>query len=203
MEDDMKRLKICLIVSSFWLLVTGAYSQVPKPEEVLGFKVGAEHKVADMFAIIDYFKRLDGASDMVMVEEVGKTTEGNPFIVAIITSEDNHKNLGKYQRYQQLLSDTRKISEDEAHRMIAEGKTVVMINCSIHASEIGAAQMSMKLAYDLAVGSDPTIRRILENVILILVPMHNPDGIQMIVDWYNKYLGTEYEGGRMPWLYHK
>lgn len=203
MEDGMKRLKTCLFVLSLLLVVSGAFSQVPKPEDVLGFKVGTERKVADMFAIIDYFRRLDNASDRVLVNEVGKTTEGNPFIVAIITSEANHKNLDKYRRYQQLLADPRKISEEEAQRMIADGKTVVMINCSIHASEIGAAQMSMNLAYDLASSNDPTTRQILDNVILLLVPMHNPDGIQMIVDWYKKNLKTKYEGGRMPWLYHK
>lgn len=203
MEDGMKRRKICSFVLTLLLVVSGAFSQVPKPEDVLGFKVGTERNVADTFAIIDYFHRLDNASDRVLVREVGKTTEGNPFIVAIITSEENHKNLEKYQRYQQLLADPRKISEDEAQKIIADGKTVVMINCSIHASEIGAAQMSMQLAFDLAASNDPTTQQILDNVICLLVPMHNPDGIQKIVDWYRKNLGTEYEGGQMPWLYQK
>lgn len=203
MEDGMKRIKISLCVLSLLFVVSNAFSQIPRPEDILGFKVGTERKVADMFQIIDYFHRLDKASDRVLLKEVGKTTEGNPFIVAIITSADNHKNLDEYRKYQQLLADPRKISEDEARQMIEEGKAVVMINCSIHASEIGAAQMSLRLAYDLATGNDPTTRRILDNVICLLVPMHNPDGIQMIVDWYKKYLGTTYEGGRMPWLYHK
>ena len=203
MEDGMKRRnRVCLILSLL-LAANGAFAQVPRPEDVLGFKVGTERKVADMFAIIEYFHRLDKTSDRILVKEIGKSTEGHPFILAIITSEVNHKNLDKYQKYQQRLADPRKISEAEAERMIAEGKAVVMINCSIHASEIGASQMSMQLAYDLATDDDPTTCRILENVILLLVPMHNPDGIQMIVDWYRKYLGTKYEGGRMPWLYHK
>ena len=199
----MKRLKLLYLILSLLLVVSGGFSQVPKPEDVLGFKIGTDRKVADMSQIIDYFHKLDNASDRVLVKDVGKTTEGNPFIVAIITSERNHKNLDKYREYQQLLADPRKISEEDAQKMIAEGKAVVMINCSIHASEIGAAQMSMKLAYDLATDSDPTTQRILDNVILLLVPMHNPDGIQMVVDWYKTNLGTKYEGGRMPWLYHK
>ncbi len=199
----MKRLKLLCLVVSLLLVVSFGFSQVPNPEDVLGFKIGNDRKVADMSQIIDYFHKLDNTSDRILVKEVGKTTEGNPFIVAIITSERNHKNLDKYREYQQLLADPRKITEKDAQKMIAEGKAVVMINCSIHASEIGAAQMSMKLAYDLATGKDPTIQRILDNVILLLVPMHNPDGIQMVVDWYKKNLGTAYEGGRMPWLYHK
>ncbi len=199
----MKRLKLLFLLLSLWLVVSVGFSQVPKPEDVLGFQVGEDGKLADMFQIIDYFFRLDDTSDRVLVEELGKTTEGNPFIVAIITSKDNHKDLDKYREYQQRLADPRKVSEEEAQRMIAESRTVVMINCSIHASEIGAAQMSLKLAYDLATSSDPKTKHILDNVILLLVPMHNPDGIQMVVDWYKKNLGTIYEGGQMPWLYHK
>ncbi len=203
MEDGMQKQKVLVFVLSLLLAVSSALSQVPKPEDVLGFRVGTDRKLADMFEIIDYFHQLDNTSDRVLVREVGKTTEGHPFIVAIITSEDNHKDLEKYRRYQQLLADPRTISEDDAQKMIAEGKAVVMINCSIHASEIGAAQMSTQLAYDLATASDPDTQRILDNVILLLVPMHNPDGIQMVVDWYRRNLGTKYEGGQMPWLYHK
>jgi hypothetical protein len=199
----MKRQRICFLVFSLLLISGSAFSQVPKPEDVLRFKVGTVREVADMFQIIDYFQRLDEASGRVLVREVGKTTEGNPFIVAIITSERNHKNLDRYREFQRLLADPRKISEEDAEKMIADGKTVVMINCSIHASEIGASQMSMKLACDLATDNDPTTLQILDNVILLLVPMHNPDGIQIVADWYRKNLGTGYEGGRMPWLYQK
>lgn len=199
----MKRQKFLFLIVSLSLVVSAVFSQVPKPEDVLGFRVGADRKVAGMSQIIDYFYKLDNTSDRVLVKEVGKTTEGNPFIVAIITSKENHKSLDRYREYQQLLADPRKISEEDAQRMISKGKAVVMINCSLHASEIGAAQMSMELAYDLATDSDPATQQILDNVILLLVPMHNPDGIQMVVDWYKKNLGTKYEGGRMPWLYHK
>ncbi len=195
--------KIVAVVLFLMLFVSWASAQVPKPEEALGFKVGADRHVADMHQIIDYFKKLDQASGRVLVKEVGKTTLGNPFIVAFITSEQNQKALDKYRTDQQLLADPRKITDEKAEKIIAEGKTVVMINCSLHASEIGASQMAMRLAYDLAAGRDQETQNILDNVILLLVPMHNPDGIQMVVDWYRKNLGTPYEGGRMPWLYNK
>lgn len=199
----MKRAKVFLCVFVILLLGQVALAKIQKPEDFLGFKIGTDRKVADMHQIIEYFGRLDKESERVQVLEVGKTTMGNPFIVAIITSVNNHKNLEKYLQYQQTLADPRKITEKEAEGIISDGKSVVMINCSIHATEIGAAQMSMELAYDLAAGNDEKTREILDNVILLLVPMHNPDGIQMVVDWYKKNLGTKYEGSRMPWLYHK
>ncbi|MBU2439240.1 MAG: hypothetical protein KKC69_08815, partial [Acidobacteria bacterium] len=196
--------KRCTGVLTFLLLAACLSSaQVPKPEDVLGFKVGTACKMADMNQIIDYFQKLEQASDRVIVREVGKTTEGNPFIVAIITSSANHRELEKFRVIQQKLADPRTITENQAEEYIANGKTVVMINCSIHASEIGASQMSIALAYDLAVSNDAATRHILDNVILLLVPMHNPDGIQMVADYYKKTLGTPYEGRRMPWLYQK
>jgi hypothetical protein len=199
----MIRRKTVLCALTLLFLSQIVFTEIPKPEEVLGFKVGTDRKIADMHQIVDYFRRLDRASNRIVVREVGKSTLGNPFIVAIITSAENHKNLEKYRSYQQLLADPRKISDREAERAIADGKAVVMINCSIHATEIGASQMSIELAYDLATKNDEKTREILDNVILLLVPMHNPDGLQMVVDWYKKNLGTKYEGSRMPWLYHK
>ena len=193
-----------LVLFSILLLVTNyAFPDVPKPENFLGFKIGTDRKLANMHQIIDYFNMLAEANDRVVVQEIGKTTEKNPFIVAIITSKENQKNLDKYREYQQLLADPRRISDEEADEIISKGKTVVMINCSLHASEIGASQMSLNLAYDLATKTDPTTQEILDNVILLLLPMHNPDGIKMVVDWYNKYVGTKFEACRMPWLYQK
>jgi hypothetical protein len=199
----MRNGKVVVILLLLLIFVQITYSDVPSPETFLGFKPGTARKLADMFQIIEYFQMLDTASNRITVHEVGKTTEQNPFIVAIITSEENQNNLKKYQEYQQLLADPRRISESDANKIITEGKTIVMINCSLHASEIGASQMSTLLAYDLATKNDDATKEILDNVILLLIPMHNPDGIQMVVDWYKKNLSTKYEGGRMPWLYHK
>jgi|Deesub1362A_J573_1020465.scaffolds.fasta_scaffold00085_34 hypothetical protein len=194
-------------VLGFCLLVLGLApelkAKIPKPEDFLGFKVGTARRLADMHQIIEYFKLLDKASERIVVQEAGKTTLGNPFIYALITSEKNQRELDRYQEWQQKLADPRRISDKDAKEIISRGKAVVMINCSIHASEIGAAQMSMELAYNLVSRDDPVTRAILNNVILLLIPMHNPDGIQMVVEWYRKYVGTKYEGCRMPWLYHK
>ncbi len=198
------RKRILLLAPLFFLLFCQLVSaEVTSPGEFLGFKVGEDRNLADMHQIIEYFRILDRESERILVQEVGKTTMGNPFIVAIITSVDNHRDLEKFQEYQQLLADPRKISDQEAEEIISQGKAVVMVNCSIHASEIGASQMSMELAYDLVTADDSLTEEILDNVILLLTPMHNPDGIQMVADWYKEHLGTKYEGGPMPWLYHK
>lgn len=202
-EESMRRARITCFVFLLLFICGLVSAQIPKPEEILEFRVGTDRKVADMHQIVDYFKMLDRASERITVQEVGKTTMGNPFIVAIITSAENHTNLEKYRQYQQMLADPRKITDEEADKIIDAGKAIVMVNCSIHATEIGACQMSMELAYDLASKNDKWTEEILDNVILLLVPMHNPDGTQMVVEWYKENLGTKYEGSSMPWLYHK
>ncbi|OGU58566.1 MAG: hypothetical protein A2V66_14925, partial [Ignavibacteria bacterium RBG_13_36_8] len=111
--------------------------------------------------------------------------------------------LEKYRGIVKKLSDPRKLSDNEASQLIEEGKIVVLVTCNIHSTEIGAAQMSMELAYDLITDNAPNaVKNIMNDVIFILIPSINPDGTTMVVDWYNKYLGTEYEGSRMPYLYH-
>ncbi len=99
----MRRAKIFCIGLSLLFLSHAAFAKIPTPEEVLGFKIGTDRKVADMHQILDYFAKLDKASERIVVKELGKTTMGNPFIVAFITSAENHKNLKKYRTYQQLV----------------------------------------------------------------------------------------------------
>ena len=174
----MKRILTAILIIAAGLAV----AQVPGPAKFLGFEVGTDRKVADAKEITDYFWKLDRTSPRITVKEVGKTTEGRPFIVAFITSETNHAKLESYREIQQLLADPRKISDTKAEELISRGKTIVMINCSLHASEIGASQMAMQLACDLATQNTDDIKRILDNVILLLIPLHNPDGVQMVVD---------------------
>ena len=152
---------------------------------------------------MDYFTKLDKGSNRVAVKEIGKTTNGNPLIVAFISSEKNIKNLDKYRQISAKLADPRTIKDaSELEDLIKNGKTIVSISCSIHSTEIVASQMSMNLAYDLATSNDPDTKEILDNTILLLIPSSNPDGVQIVADWYKKTLGTKSEGTSPPELYH-
>ncbi|MGH7455243.1 MAG: M14 family zinc carboxypeptidase, partial [bacterium] len=176
---------------------------LPTPEAVLGFRIGTEKKLADYRQMIDYLRKLDAASERVQLENLGKTTEGNDFMMAIISSPANLRQLDEWRKIQARLADPRDLPEAESAKLIARGKAVVLINCSIHASEVGAAQMSLELAHHLASVNSAAVQGILDNVITLLVPAHNPDGQLMIVDWYRKNLNTKYEKAPMPWLYQK
>ncbi|MFN2454310.1 MAG: M14 family zinc carboxypeptidase [Pyrinomonadaceae bacterium] len=176
---------------------------VPSPRSVLNFMPGDDRTIADWRQITDYFARLDKASDRVRVKQIGTTTLKRPLIAAFISAPENIRDLEKYEKIQRRLADPRTVkSEAEREQLIREGKTVVAISCSIHSTEIVASQMSMQLAYDLAAAEDAETRAILQNTILLLIPSANPDGVDIVADWYRKTLGTPYEGTEPPELYH-
>ncbi|MEO8500079.1 MAG: M14 metallopeptidase family protein, partial [Vicinamibacteria bacterium] len=177
-------------------------AEIPTPESVLGFKVGADRKLADWGQIVDYFRKLDAAAERVKIDGEGRTTLGKPFLAVVITSEKNMANLEAIRQANLRLADPRGLSDEEAAKLIATGKTIIAQNHGIHATEVAAPQTSMELAYLLATSQDPRILEILDKTVIIMLPGHNPDGTQMVVDWYKKSLGTPWEGQDVPFLYH-
>ena len=178
------------------------YSQT-SPEEFLGHKVGADRKLADYGQIRAYFDKLDSESDKIKILTIGKTTLGKPMIMAVITSAANMDQLDVYRSIAKKLRDARNLTPEEAKKLARKGKVIVLITCSLHATEIAASQMSLELAYNLVTGKTPfDSEKVLDDVILLLAPTINPDGEQMVTEWYRKWVGTKFEGGRMPWLYH-
>src|SRR5205807_2159921 len=128
---------------------------------------------------------------------------GRTMIAAFISAPENIRSLEKYKAIQARLADPRKVqSEAERDQLVRDGKTVVAISCSIHSTEIVASQMEMQLAYTLASANDPDTLSILRNTILILIPSPNPDGVDIVANWYRKTLGTSSEGREPPELYH-
>ena len=143
------------------------------------------------------------ASDRVRVHELGKTTNGNPFISVEISAPDTLKDIDHFKQLERkLYFQGGAPSSAERDEIFRSGKAVVVVTCNIHSTEIGSSQMAIDLVYRLATENSPLVRKILDNVIFVLVPSLNPDGEIMVTDWYNKNLGTEYENGSMPWLYH-
>ena len=174
------------------------------PREHLGFDVGEARRLADWPRIVEYFRILNEASDRVDVREIGKTTEGRPFLLCLVSSPGNLANSERLREIQARLADPRTIDDEaEAEALIGEARTVVLVSCSIHSTEVGATQMSMLLAHHLATSDDPRVRRVLDNVVLLLIPCLNPDGLDLVKEWYDSTVGTPHEGVIPPRLYHK
>lgn len=188
------------------IVVSGslAFSQtVPAPEQFFGHAVGAEKKIIRWDKMLAYMQLVAKRSDRVLYQEVGKTTNNNPFVLMVISSAANLKKIDHYRQINRRLFDPRTIASDkEAQGLIQEGRIFVLDTCSIHSTELGATQMTPEAVYRLATEETLEIRTILDNVVFLLVPCLNPDGEIMVTDWYNKNLGTPYENAPLPWLYH-
>ncbi|HSL53018.1 MAG TPA: M14 family zinc carboxypeptidase [Pyrinomonadaceae bacterium] len=182
--------------------------KIPTPAEVLGFAPGEDRKLASWDQVVDYFRQLDGASDRVVFETLGDTTMGKPFVMATISSPANLTRLEELRKVQDQLADPRKLGplatrDRKAAELIKKGKTVVLITCGIHSTEVGSYLSSTLIAHQLASSTEPNIQKILDNTIVLLVPSLNPDGVDIVKNWYDKTLGTPFEGTDPPELYHK
>ncbi|MFB3826886.1 MAG: M14 metallopeptidase family protein [Bryobacteraceae bacterium] len=174
------------------------------PDQFFGFRLGADRKIARWDRIVEYYRVLEKESGgKLKVVDMGPSTMGNPFLLVIVSAPQNMARLDRLREVNARISDPRGLEEAAVRKLVAEGRVVVCQSMSLHATEIGGTQMAPELAYDLVTRADEETRRILENVILLMVPSFNPDGAIMVADWYQKTLGTEYEGVGLPWLYHK
>jgi Zinc carboxypeptidase len=198
---------LLLFLFTFFPSIT-AQTRIPAPAEVLGFVPGEDRKLASWDQIIDYFQRLDGASDRLIFETLGQTSMDKPFVMATISSPANLARLEEFKEIQNQLADPRKLGplaarDRKAASLIRSGKTIVLITCGIHSTEVGSYLSSTLIAHRLASSTEPEIQKILDNTIILLVPSLNPDGVDIVKNWYDKTLGTPFEGTDPPELYHK
>ena len=175
---------------------------VPTPKSHFGHEIGVDRELLDWDKVVSYFRALEGSSDKIRVEELGKTVEGRPFIVATVAETETLRNLDRYREIQRRLADPRITPEADAEKLIAQGKTVVLLTCSIHSTEVASTHTAIEFAYRLLTEDKPRFKAILHNTILLLVPSLNPDGVDIVTRWYRRTLGTAYEGTSPPELYH-
>jgi hypothetical protein len=179
------------------------FATIPTPESHFGHPIGVDRELLDWDKVVSYFEALAKTSDKIRVEELGKTAEGRPFIAATISSPATLRNLDRYREIQAKLADPRRTTPKEAAKLIAAGKTVVLITCSIHATEVASTHSVIQFIYNLLTQDTPKFRAILDDVIILLVPSENPDGVDIVTNWYRKTLGTPYEGTSPPELFQK
>ncbi|MBW3566111.1 MAG: hypothetical protein KY459_15480 [Acidobacteria bacterium] len=196
-------MKRCLLVvaAAVSLLSISLSAQPKHPDEFLSMKIGADGVLADYDQIERWFLHLDETSGRVRTIDLGETTLGLPMIMAVISSEANIANLPAIRDQAAKLADPRR--GGDVDELAENGKAVVLVTCNIHSTEIGSSQMAMLWAWELATAPPGSKQAAwLDDVVLLLVPSLNPDGQQMIVDWYRAQKGTDFEGGWMPKLYH-
>ena len=187
----------------FLMLAAGASAQIPTPESVLGYKPGADFKLATYDDALGYFRKLAASSDRIKLVDVGKTSEGRDWYMAFISDPANLAQLDHYKDLSRRLALARGISDEQAHALAREMKPIVHIDGGLHASEVANHQHTIQLGYDLVAREEPAYQAIRRDLIVELWFSINPDGQNIVANWYRQNLGTPYEVSPLPVLYQK
>ena len=199
-----KSILFLVVALSVWSCAVDTKSgSIPHPSEYFGREIGDPGVLIPHSKILEYYRFMEERSDRVKVVEIGETTEGRSFYYAIVTSPENHARLDNLINMNSNLYDPRGVSDGEIQQIVREGKTFMVANHQIHSTEVGASQGALLMAHRMATGDDHEVSRILDNVVLIHVPVHNPDGQERVYEWLDKWRGTEHENSRPPFLYQK
>jgi hypothetical protein len=179
-----------------------AQRHITSPKEQFGFNIGDDYKLANYTQLQQYWHKLDAESDRMKVVEIGKTAEGRPQLMAIISSPANMAKLDHYKEISRRLATAEGLTDAQARALAKEGKSVVWIDGGLHATEVlGAAQL-METVYQLVSSNDPETMRFLDDCIILAVQV-NPDGMELVSDWYMKDADTLKRGMDIPRLYQK
>lgn len=185
-----------------WGTIYQTNAQIPVPEDHFGFKPGTDRMLFNYDDLVNYMNKLAEASPEVHWEEIGTTELGKTMYCYFISSEENIQNLEELKNINRKLALNDIKDESDLNNLLADGKAFFLSTLSMHANEIMPVQSFPQIAYELVAGDDPRNEIILENTVAMFIP-HNPDGMDMVVDNYNKYKDTPYEGARLPGVYHK
>ncbi|MGM0504274.1 MAG: M14 family metallopeptidase [Bacteroidota bacterium] len=177
--------------------------KIPAPTEHFGFYPGTDKMLFDYESLISYLKKLDEASDNVTMQKIGISPMGKPMYVMFISSAKNIQNLDKLKEINKELALNPDLTAKEQQEYIHQGKVFFLFTLSMHSNEVAPSQALPLIAYELITSADDAIQKQLNDVVYMVVPNHNPDGMNMIVNHYNKYKDTKYDGSSMPGVYHK
>ena len=191
-----------LVLPVLWCALA-AGAAVPSPESHFGRRMGADRTLVEWADVVRYYREVDAASPYVQVSEIGASTEGRPFLLVAVSTPATLARLDYYADIQQRLADPRRTTPEAAERLIDQGKSVVLITCSIHSTEVASTLTAMEFLHRLVTEDTPRHRAILQETIFLLVPSLNPDGVDKVTRWYRRWVGTPYEGAPMIELYHK
>ena len=148
---------------------------IPMPQSVTGFPVG--ERAVSYQQLVNYLKLLAEKSDRVKLNEYATTYEGRSIYYLIITSKENHKKLSQIKNDIGKLSDPRKLkNEAEAQKIIADSPAVAYLNYGIHGDELSSSDAALYVIYHLAASKDKQTQKLLDELVIIINPMINPDG---------------------------
>jgi hypothetical protein len=186
----------------FMLMSAGPLAaQVPTPTDHLGRPLGGDFTLADWGEVSSYYHKLADQSDRLVVEKLGQTTEGRDFLIGIFSSPQNLANLDAIREYSRIVADPRGTTAAQRAEAIAKGKVILFITNAMHATEAGAPQFGMAFAHQLVTSEAEPYVSARKNMVIVMTPSLNPDGLDRVVHWYRDHVATPHEGTSLTELY--
>ncbi len=196
-------LALFILLQPFFTLKGLTAQTITHPSDYFGFEPGADRKLFTYSALIDYLEILQDQSDMIRLVQAGESELGKPVYMAFISSPENIGRLEELRQINQRLALDPDIPEADRQVLVDQGKVFVLATLSMHSTEVGPSQAAPWMAYNLITGAEPGLHAYLDDVVYMMNPSHNPDGMDMVVNHYNQNLGTPLEGSSLPGVYHK
>ena len=180
-----------------------AQPRVTTPSQEFGHNFGDDYWLSNYTQLSNYWRKLERESDRLHVIEIGKTAEGRPHQMVIVTSPENWKKIDRYKEISRRLALADGLTDDQARALAHEGKAVVWIDGGLHATEVLGAQQLGELVYQMASRTDDETLRFLDDCIMLFVHA-NPDGQELVADWYMRSPVPEQRStNNLPRLYQK
>jgi hypothetical protein len=205
MTMRLVRCRAATVCSVLLIAAAGAAAQtITSPKQHFGFEIGEDYQLATYTQFADYWRKLDAQSDRMRVVDIGKTAEGRPQLMAIITSPQNHRSLERYKEISRRLATAEGLSDEQAHALAREGRAVVWVDGGLHATEVLGAHQLIETVYQLVSRNDPETLRFLNDLVILAVHA-NPDGMELVSSWYMRKTNPRERGTGpgIPRLYQK
>ena len=181
-----------------WVAYLPASATVPSPRAFFGRIPGAPGELVDSAKAYAYSRALAAASPRVRVFTIGRSEEGRDIILLAIADEKGIQNLDALKAANAALADPRITDAAAAERLIASSRPFYYFNAALHSDETGSTESVLELAYRLAVSDQPMIRRIRENLVVLINPVSNPDGRDKQVEWFYRFLKGKTQRDTLP-----
>ncbi|HTZ46497.1 MAG TPA: M14 family zinc carboxypeptidase [Verrucomicrobiae bacterium] len=181
-----------------WVSYVPASSKVPSPRAFFGRIMGAPGELMNAEKAYAYCRALAAASPRVRVFTIGKSEEGREILLVAIADEKGIAQLEQLKAATAALADPRKTGPEAAEKLIAQSRPIYYFNAALHSDETGSTESVLETAYRLAVSEQPMIRKIRENLVVLINPVSNPDGRDKQVEWFYKYLKGKTDRAALP-----
>ncbi len=164
---------------------------IPTPSEILGYEIGEQHP--DHALIIQYMHKVAAASDRVEIQEYARTYEHRPLVLLKVSSPGNIVNLEEIRQNHIKLTHP----EQSQDLVLEQMPVLTWLGYSVHGNEPSGASTSMLAVYYLAAAEGEKIDRLLEESVILIDPVLNPDGLNRFASWVNSHRSSVMDGDPM------